>query len=145
MNNNHPPTSTWEPIPYSGKLLKEKTFTNFVVLEPSTKFLHRIWACHTHLLIAFSIPQKFSPQNGHFFAICESFLPQNFPTIRYVTGNKEVITVGLSLLHFVTQTVDRFVCQMYFKVVEHEGYLLRLYADNYPGRSRPLPLSIQYS
>ena len=37
-------------IPYSGKLSKEKTFTNFTVLDPSAKvFLHEIWVCHTHL------------------------------------------------------------------------------------------------
>ena len=42
-------------ILYSGKLLREKTFTNFAVLEPPAKvFLLKIWACHTHLCQVFA-------------------------------------------------------------------------------------------
>ena len=36
-------------VPYSGKLLREKTFTNFAVLEPPTKVFSANRACHTHL------------------------------------------------------------------------------------------------
>ena len=37
-------------IPYSGKLLREKTFMNFAVLEPPAKvFSTKIWVCCTHL------------------------------------------------------------------------------------------------
>ena len=34
------------------------------------------------LMIGFSIPQKFSPQNGHFLPIRESFLPRKFPAVQ---------------------------------------------------------------
>ena len=37
------------------------------------------------LMIGFSIPRKFSPRNGHFLPICESFLPRKFPAIQYCT------------------------------------------------------------
>ena len=45
---------------------------NFVVLEPPKKVFYEIWVCH--------IPtnDRFSPQNGHFLPICESFLPRKF-------------------------------------------------------------------
>ena len=35
-------------------------------------------------MIGFSIPRKFSPRNGHFLPIHESFLPWKFPAIRYI-------------------------------------------------------------
>ena len=71
---------------YSRKLLREKTFTNFAVLEPSAKgFLHEIWVCPYQPMIGFNIPRKFSPRNGHLLPIRESFLPvpQKFPAIQY--------------------------------------------------------------
>ena len=40
-------------------------------------FLHKIWTCPTR----FNILRKFSPPNGHFLLICESFLPWKFPVV----------------------------------------------------------------
>ena len=39
---------------YSGKLSKEKTFTNFVIFQPSVKSF--LQACHTHYATSFNIP-----------------------------------------------------------------------------------------
>ena len=35
-------------------------------------------------MIGFAILRKFSPQNGHFLPIRESFLPRKFPAIWYI-------------------------------------------------------------
>ena len=73
-----------EHIPYSGKLSREKTITNFEVWEPSAKvFSAKFGACRTHLWLVSSNPWKFSPQNSHFLRIRESFLPRKFTAIRY--------------------------------------------------------------
>ena len=84
--------SIQEVLPYSAKLSREKTFTNFAALEPPTKvfsmkFGHAIYPPMT----AFSIPRKFSPWNDNFLPIHESFLPQKFPAIRYVLTKIHVL------------------------------------------------------
>ena len=77
-----------ELIPYSGKLSREKTFTNFAIFPPSAKvFSTKFQACHTHYATTFNIPQKFSPRNAPFPPIRESFLPRKFPAIRYINLN----------------------------------------------------------
>ena len=50
----------WLCIQYSRKLLREKTFTNFAVLEPPAKVFSAIFGP----MIGFSIPWKFSLRNG---------------------------------------------------------------------------------
>ena len=42
-------------------------------------------------MIGFSIPRKFSPQNGHFLPIHESFLPLKFPAIQYYASGTMVL------------------------------------------------------
>ena len=37
MTNHKPSTGGFLGIPYSGKLLREKTFTNFAIFQPSVK------------------------------------------------------------------------------------------------------------
>ena len=66
---------------YSAKLSREKIFTNFAVLEPATKVFSMKLGVPYPPMIGFSIPQKFSPRNGHFLPIRESFLPRKFPVI----------------------------------------------------------------
>ena len=45
----------------SGKLSREKTFTNFAIFQPSAKvFSMKFLACHTHYATDFNIPRKFS-------------------------------------------------------------------------------------
>ena len=59
-------------LPYGAKLSREKTFSNFAVLEPPAKvFFHKIWVDPYQPMIGFSILRKFSPQNGHFLPIHE--------------------------------------------------------------------------
>ena len=67
-------------IPYSGKLSREKAFTNFTVLEPSVKifsmkFGRAIPTYDRFLAKTFSAKWSLLP-------ICESFLPRKFPAIR---------------------------------------------------------------
>ena len=67
-------------IPYSGKLMREKAFTNFTVLEPSvklfsTKFGRAVPTYDRFLVKIFSAKWSLIP-------ICESFLPRKFPAIR---------------------------------------------------------------
>ena len=78
--------STLRPLlPYSGKLSREKTFTNFAVLEPSTEVFSTKFGRAVPTMIGFSILRKFSLWNGHFLPICESFLPRKFPATQYIT------------------------------------------------------------
>ena len=68
---------------------------NFADLEPPMKvFSMKLGAYRTHLhcIIGFIIPQKFSPQNGHFLLISESFLPRKVPAIRYIHVRTHVYT-----------------------------------------------------
>ena len=60
-------------ISYSGKLSREKTFTNFEVLEPPASFLLKIWVCQYLCQV---------------FAFHESFRPRKFPAIRYIRWNQ---------------------------------------------------------
>ena len=66
-------------ILYSGKLSREKTFTNFVVLW----LFGKVFSAKFGGVVSFSMarainPQKFSPQKSYFSPIRGSFLPQNF-------------------------------------------------------------------
>ena len=77
-------------LPYSGKHSREKTFTTFVVFEPSTKFFCTKCGCtmswHANPITGLSIPRKFSLQNGHFLPIRKSFLPRKFAAKWYVAN-----------------------------------------------------------
>ena len=68
-------------LPYSGKLLREKTFANFAVLWQYTKIFSAKFGTW-HSLAKANNPQKFSPRKSYFSPICESFLPRKFPAIR---------------------------------------------------------------
>ena len=70
----------------SGKLSREKTFTNSVVLEPPAKvFSTKFGRCTVPPIIGFSIPWKFSPTaKWSLLTNSGSFLPRKFPTIRYI-------------------------------------------------------------
>ena len=72
-------------IPYSGKLSREKTFTNFALLEPSVKaFSMKFGACCTHLqqvlvfreifflteMVTLTDLRKFSPQKVSRYTVC---------------------------------------------------------------------------
>ena len=79
-------------LPYSGKLLREKTFVNFVAICKS--FFREIWGCGV-----FWWHQRAIREN-----VCESFLPQKFLTVRYL-GVYDVIcyVVYHSLLLYTKQ------------------------------------------
>ena len=59
---------TYPDIPYSRKLLREKTFTNFEVF----------WGAWHPLTAQVSNPQMFSPQKSYFPPIRKGFLPWKF-------------------------------------------------------------------
>ena len=63
-------------VPYSRKLLREKTFTNFAIFQPSAKEFSPRNSRHanTHYATNFSIPWKFSPRNAPFLPIHENVL-----------------------------------------------------------------------
>ena len=67
-------------LPYSGKLLREQTFTNFMVLWLFAKLFFAKFGDVTFFgAEKTSNPQKFSPQKSYFSPICNSFLPRKFP------------------------------------------------------------------
>ena len=69
-------------IPYSRKLSREKTFTNFVVLEPPAKVFSLKFGCAIltySCTLGFSIPRKFSPRNGHTYQSAKVFSLESFP------------------------------------------------------------------
>ena len=71
-------------IPYSGKLSREKTFANFVVLWLFAKvFSVKFGGVVSFGTAQASNPQKFSPRKSPSY---ESFLPRKFSAIRYYTG-----------------------------------------------------------
>ena len=77
---------------HSGKLSREKTLTNFTVLKPPAKVFSTKFGCAVPTyMIGFSIPQKFSPQNGHFLPIHESSLRLKFPAIQYYASGTMVL------------------------------------------------------
>ena len=66
------------------KLSREKTLANFKVLWLR---IRKVFSVKFGGVVSFGVAQvrnlqKFSPQKSHFSLICESFLPQKFPTIR---------------------------------------------------------------
>ena len=70
-------------VPYSGKLSREKTFTNFTVLWLFVK----VFSVKFGGVVSFDTaraakPQKFSPPKSYFSPNRKSFLPQKFPAIR---------------------------------------------------------------
>ena len=66
-------------IPYS-----EKTFVNFAVLWVFVKvFCVKFESVASLGAAKDSNPRKISQQKSYFSPICESFLPQKFPAIRY--------------------------------------------------------------
>ena len=88
-------------ILYGRKLSREKTFANFAVLWPFMK----VFSVKFGNMASFGAAQasnlrKFSPQKLYFLPICESFLPQKFSAIRYLT---EVLHY-YSTLSVVTQS-----------------------------------------
>ena len=67
-------------IPYSGKLLREKTFANFAVLWLSAK----VFSAKLGDVVFFGTAKasnlrRFSTQKSYFAPICGSFLPRKFP------------------------------------------------------------------
>ena len=71
-------------IPYSGKLLRDKTFTNFADLEPFVKVFSANFECTcAHASHPTVDPRKFSLRNLLFSHFRESFIPRKFPAIWY--------------------------------------------------------------
>ena len=72
-------------IPYGGKLSKEKTFVNFAALWLFAK-VFSVKFGDVFVLWRGTSKQstKVSPRKSYFLPIRESFLPQNFPTVREV-------------------------------------------------------------
>ena len=73
-------------IPYSGKLSREKTFTNFAVLDLPTKVFSSKFGHAMHTYDRFCILLKFSLRNGHTYPVRKSFLPRKFPVIWHCTA-----------------------------------------------------------
>jgi len=66
-------------VPYSEKLLREKTFANFAVLWLSASFLSEI---EGHGVLWHSKSEQFAKvfyAKSYFSPICGSFLPRKFP------------------------------------------------------------------
>ena len=68
----------------SGKLSREKIFTNFAILQPPVKvFSTKFSTCHIH----YAIDQYHSAQVFYNYTsllpIYENFLPRKFPAMRY--------------------------------------------------------------
>ena len=69
-------------IPFSGKLSREKPFTNFAVLWLFAKVSPmKFGAVVSFCMAKASNPRKFSARKS---PIYENFLPQKFPTIQYI-------------------------------------------------------------
>ena len=68
-----------EGIPYSGKLLREKTFTNFAVLW---LFSAKFGGVPSFGMAKASNPRKFSPCKSYFSPIHKSFLLRKFSAIQ---------------------------------------------------------------
>ena len=71
-------------ISYSGKLSREKTFTNFTVSEPPTKVSSTKFGCAIPTYVRFWYSAKVFSAKWSLLPICESLLPQKFPAIRYI-------------------------------------------------------------
>ena len=70
---------------YSGKLSREKTFTNLAVLWPFVKvFFAKFGSVVSFGTAQASNPRTFFSWISSFSPICESFLPQKYPAIRHV-------------------------------------------------------------
>ena len=73
-------------IPYSGKLSREKTFANFVVLWLfATVFSVKFGSVASFGAAKASNLRKFSQQKLYFSLIRESFLPRKFTAIWYLS------------------------------------------------------------
>ena len=71
-------------LPYSGKLLREKTFAIFAVLWLFVKvFSTKFGGVVSFGTAKASNPRKFSPRKSHFSPISETFLPRKFSARRY--------------------------------------------------------------
>ena len=69
--------NTHDKLPYSGKLLREKTFAGFRATHKtffSTKFGRAVPTYDR-----FSIPRRFSPRNGHSYRSAKVFSLKSFP------------------------------------------------------------------
>ena len=75
--------------------LKIETLLEFCSLR-ATRISLKFWVCHTHL---YYHSTKFSVRNSHFLLICERFVPQKFPAIRYITA----VSPSLLCMHGVHQ------------------------------------------
>ena len=72
-------------IPYSGKLSREKTFTNFANLVPFVKVIStKIGLSRFGLFPVCGESTKVFSAKYYISLIRESFLPRKFPTIRYI-------------------------------------------------------------
>ena len=70
---------------YSGKLSKEQTFTNLMVLWLLAKVFFAKFGDVTLFGAAkTSNPQRFSPRKSYFSQICNIFLPRKFPSNTYI-------------------------------------------------------------
>ena len=79
-----PQYSWWDMVPYSGKLLREKTFREFwgfVAIRES--FLHKIGGVAFFGSDTSEQSTKVSSAKIWFPPKCKSFLPRKLPTIRY--------------------------------------------------------------
>ena len=72
-----------QEVPYSGKLSREKTHKFCGVVAICESFLREIWDVAFFGAAKASNPRRFSWRKSDFSPICESFLPQKFPAIRY--------------------------------------------------------------
>ena len=68
-------------IPYSGKLSRVKTFTNFKVLWLFAK--RKIWECGFFWWYQRAIHETFLHEKSFFLQFMKSFLPRKLPALRY--------------------------------------------------------------
>ena len=113
------------------KLLREKTFTNFVVLWLFVK----VFSTKFGGVVSFCVAQasnlwNFSPQKLSFSPICESFLPQKFPAIRYVTvpHNSQMwqscVKIDYSVAYLIASHYSYLLANMYR--YEFNSYILAM-------------------
>ena len=82
VSGQRPPSTelSLSKIPYSGKLLSEKTFANFAVLW----LFRKVFSKKFGSVVSFGTAKVSNLE--YFSPICESFLPQKFPAVQYIVS-----------------------------------------------------------
>ena len=88
--------------PYSGKLSREKTFTNNAVLWLSANFFFTKFGGVASFDKASNL-QNFLHENRIFHQFAKVFLPRKFPAIRYIVLFLNVCVRYVTIVNYVMQ------------------------------------------